>query len=55
MILCGKCLHNRDAHEKHNGKFMYCASCMSLCDIDEFEIIHKPTSLQKIIEISAKK
>lgn len=41
--LCGDCLHSRDSHEKHNGHFMYCASCQKLCDLDEFYKVHKPS------------
>lgn len=55
MILCGKCLHARDNHEKHNGHFMYCPACQKLCDIDEFLLLHKPTEYAKVVEIGARK
>jgi hypothetical protein len=30
---------------------MYCGSCLTLCDKVEFDITHKPTSLNKLVEI----
>lgn len=53
--ICGNCLHSRDAHEKHNGHFMKCASCQKLCDIDEFLKVHLPTSLEITYEIQSKR
>lgn len=53
--LCGNCLHSRDAHNKHNGHFMYCANCDKLCDLDEFLTIHKPTSLEITYDIQSKR
>jgi hypothetical protein len=53
--ICGKCLHAVSSHEPHNAKFMYCAICFKLCELEEFKEIHKPTELSKIMEISAKK
>lgn len=44
MELCGKCLHERVLHTEHNGHFMYCSSCMKLCDKDEFQINHSPSN-----------
>lgn len=41
--LCGDCLHARDAHEKHNGHFMYCACCQKLCDLDQYLKVHMPS------------
>lgn len=51
--LCGKCLHARESHEKHNGHFMFCACCRKLCDIDDFLKVHRPTEESKLYEISA--
>jgi len=55
MNICGNCLHDQDAHTERNSHFMYCGACMKLCEIQEFNHIHKPTSIEKIMEISAKK
>lgn len=49
--ICGKCLHSKTIHEEHNGHFMYCGSCLSLCDKLEFDIVHKSTSLNEVIKI----
>jgi len=43
--LCGKCLHDRQAHSDVNGQMMYCAVCMKFCDLDEFNIDHKPSGI----------
>lgn len=43
--LCGRCLHAKEAHEKHNGHFMYCASCMKLCDLEDYNTQHKPSGI----------
>lgn len=51
--LCGHCLHSVGSHEPHNGKFMYCASCLGLCDIDEFNNKYEPTSLSQLSAIQA--
>ena len=53
--LCGHCLHATSTHEKHNGKFMYCGVCFTLCEIEDFEKINQPTSFEKTIKIGAKK
>ena len=49
--LCGKCMHSKESHIEHNGHFMYCGSCMSLCDKDEFSIKHKPTPLNEQVKL----
>lgn len=49
--ICGDCLHSVSSHEKHNGKYMYCASCFKLCEIEEFNKVNKPTDMSKVIEI----
>jgi hypothetical protein len=53
--LCGHCLHGVSCHEPHNGHFMYCGVCFALCENSEHTTIHKPTSTEKVMEISAKK
>jgi len=55
MKICGACLHDKESHEKHNGHFMYCANCKGLCDIDEYNIVNKPTDLVTLMWISANK
>lgn len=41
--LCGKCLHNKDAHIERNGHLMYCSKCMKLCDKEEYNMSLKPS------------
>lgn len=53
--LCGNCLHAISSHEPHNGKYMYCACCFSLCDKDEFERKLRPSSIETIMRIGAMK
>jgi len=53
--ICGHCLHAISCHEKNTDEFMYCGVCFSLCDVEEFNYIHKPTGIQKVMEIGAKK
>ena len=55
LELCGKCLHNKLAHEKHNGHFMYCGSCFAICELQEFNQVHKPTDIETIMRIGASK
>lgn len=55
MELCGKCLHDKEAHTVDNGHFMRCNACFKLCDIEEFRQVHKWTSIEKIMEIGARK
>jgi len=45
MKLCGKCLHDRQAHSEINASMVYCAICMKFCDLDEFQIEHKPSGI----------
>jgi len=53
--ICGNCLHSKNSHTAHNGKFMYCATCFKMCELDEYETILKPTDVQTVMEMSAKK
>lgn len=50
---CGKCLHDKLAHEKHNGHFMYCGICFSLCELQEFMTEHKPSSQEILFAIQS--
>ena len=45
MDICGKCLHTRESHTDSGNNLMYCSACIKLCDKEEFNINHKPTSL----------
>jgi hypothetical protein len=53
--ICGKCLHSRFCHMGENGHLLYCSACKSLCDIEEYNKEHKPTPIQQVMEIGAKK
>lgn len=55
MEICGKCLHDKQAHEhfNHNEKFMYCGICNNICDMEEFKTEHKPSDLGIISTIQA--
>lgn len=53
--ICGECLHAVSSHEPHNGLFMYCGACFRLCDKDIFKQKHKPTDIQTVMEIGARK
>lgn len=53
MTLCGRCLHAVECHEKHNGHFMFCSACQKLCNIEQFNEQHKPSSEDIIMRIGA--
>jgi hypothetical protein len=53
--LCGRCLHNKLAHTPHNGHFMYCAKCQSLCDILDYEKKYSPTPIEEVMRIGVLK
>lgn len=55
MNICGNCLHDREAHTEDGNRFMYCAICKQVCEIDEFNKINKPTDKTTLFEISAKR
>lgn len=52
---CGKCLHSRHCHYSVNGHLMYCVACQKLCDLDEYNMNHKPTSQAEVMRIGALK
>ena len=54
MQVCGKCLHAKDAHTE-SFNLMYCPACMSFCAKDEFDTEHKPTSINLLYEMQAKR
>jgi len=53
--ICGECLHAKSCHIEHNGHFMYCAVCFKVCELEDYNKENKPTDIQTIMEISAKK
>lgn len=53
--ICGACLHSTLNHKEHNGHFMYCANCKSLCELSEYNMKHKPTDISILMWISANK
>lgn len=55
MTPCGKCLHDIECHNEHNGHFMFCSACQKLCDKVTFSIQHKPSDIQTIMRIGANK
>lgn len=54
-LLCGNCLHSRSSHEPHNGHFMYCACCRSLCELDDFNKQHEPTDINTLSILQSKR
>jgi len=62
MDICGRCLHDKSAHEpfNHNNQLMYCGVCGSrgsnaLCDMEEYNTIHKPSTLAQVSELQSKR
>ena len=53
--ICANCLHSKSSHEKHNGHFMYCGVCFSLCELSEFDSKLKPTEYSEVVRIGVLK
>lgn len=51
--ICGECLHSTNSHTEYNGigKFMYCGSCMKLCEKEQFIIKNNPSSIDMLVKL----